>query len=73
MNPTQVTQDGDSRHIFSMKGEDAVGVRIHVCLLFCELNRPMMFVLPIICSGDLGQQPSDHFDNVGDGHGTDFI
>lgn len=73
MYPTQITQDGYSWDIFAMESQHTRGVRVQMALFLREWHRAMVFMLSVICGGDLRQKSRNHFNNVRDRHGADFI
>lgn len=69
MNPAQVAQDGYAGHILSVECQ-------HTCCLLAQASGPFrrrylpmkILVLLVIRGGDLGQQPGDHFNDIGHRH-----
>lgn len=74
MDATEIAQYRDARHIFPVKREDACG-------LLAQSSRSLwkrdvlvyVFVLAVVGRRDLGQEPSDHLDDICDRHCADLI
>lgn len=69
----EIAEDRDAGHILAMKGEDAGRLWTEVIGTIGRRNVAMnILVVLIVGGGDLGQQTSDHLDDIGDWHGADL-
>lgn len=74
MDSTEITQNGDGGHIFTMKSQHTRRLRAHGGAVIRMGNRPVqVIVLSIVGRGDFRQETGYHFDNVSHWHGTNFI
>lgn len=74
MNTTEIAENGDARHIFAVKSEDARGLRAETRCTVWRGNVAMdMVMVHIVGGGDLGEETSDHLDDIRDRHGADLV
>lgn len=70
MYTTEIAHDGDARDVLSVKSKDTGRWSGEVCALF-DIGHSLM--LKIVCGGYLGQQTSNHFYNIANGHSADLV
>lgn len=69
----EVAEDGDAGHVLAVEGQDAGGLRAQVRRTVGGRNVAMeLFMVKIIRGCDLGEQASDHLDDVRDRHAADL-
>lgn len=74
MYAAQITQNSNAWDVFSMEGEHAGGLSTDASWAVNWRNAPMvMLMLLIIGCGYLGQQASNHFDDICDWHRADLV
>lgn len=80
MDAGKVAENGNRRDIFPVKREDGVAEGIYLAcirglggLLLVGYVALQCVVLKVVCGCDFGEEGSDHFDHVVDGHGADIV
>ena len=74
VDPAQIAQDRDARHILPVKSKHAGGLLTQPGRAFGRRNMPVeVLVLTIVGRCNLGQQSRHHLDDICHRHGADLI
>lgn len=73
VNASQVAQDGNARDILAVECKHTGRLRAQMTGAVRRGDVAMnVFVMHVICGGDLGEETGDHLDDIRHGHGADL-